>query len=90
MERAARLIVSGLVQGVFFRASAAREARKYNLNGYVRNLSDGNVEVLAQGDELLLERLIEWCRKGPTSARVDSVEISWIKPSQNFQGFDIR
>ncbi len=90
MERAAKLIISGLVQGVFFRASVTREARKHGLSGYVRNLPNGNVEVWAQGDEMFVEKLIAWCRQGPPSARVDSVEVSWMGLKPNCQEFDIQ
>ena len=72
----ARFIVSGRVQGVFFRASTRSEAVRLGLNGYARNVADGSVEVLACGDAAALDELQRWLRKGPPAARVESVERS--------------
>ncbi|MEX1082027.1 MAG: acylphosphatase [Halofilum sp. (in: g-proteobacteria)] len=69
-----RCLVRGRVQGVFFRASAQEEARRLGLTGWVRNLPDGRVEVLACGDGPTLERFREWLREGPPDARVDAIE----------------
>ena len=85
-----RLIVSGKVQGVFYRASCQDVAVKYGLNGWVGNLSDGKVEVLAQGKKEDIEKLIEWCKKGPPSARVIDVSIEWGNIEETFNGFGIR
>lgn len=65
-----RLRIEGLVQGVNFRASTQREAEALGLTGYVRNLPDGAVEALIEGDEASVDRLVEWCRQGPRGARV--------------------
>ena len=70
-----RAIVSGRVQGVFYRASTVDAARTRNLTGWVQNLTDGRVELEAEGDEAAVQDLIAWCRVGPPSARVDSVEV---------------
>jgi len=69
----ARFLVSGKVQGVFFRASACNEAMRLGLHGHARNLSDGSVEVVATGSDEALRELEQWLRKGPPSARVDEV-----------------
>lgn len=69
----ARFIVSGRVQGVFFRASARTEALRLGLNGYARNVADGSVEVLASGDAAALDELQRWLHIGPPAARVASV-----------------
>jgi len=69
-----RLIVTGRVQGVFFRAACAREARARGLGGWVRNLPDGSVEVVAEGPDQDVAALTAWCREGPPVARVDGVE----------------
>jgi acylphosphatase len=69
----ARFLVSGKVQGVFFRASARNEAMRLGLHGHARNLSDGSVEVVATGSDEALRELEQWLRKGPPSARVDEV-----------------
>lgn len=68
--------VYGLVQGVFFRASAKEEADKLNLTGFAKNMPDGSVYVEAEGEENNLEKLIKWCNKGPLMAQVDEVEVS--------------
>jgi acylphosphatase len=70
----AKFIVSGRVQGVFFRASTRTEAVRLRLNGYAKNLADGSVEVLACGDATALDELQRWLQKGPPVARVESVE----------------
>ena len=84
------LIISGVVQGVLFRAGASRAAYALKLNGFVRNLSNGNVEVLAEGDEEALQKLIDWCRKGPLGARVDHIEMTWGEAKGQFDQFQIR
>lgn len=77
-ERArVHLVVSGLVQGVAFRMSAADEARRLGLAGWVRNLPDGRVEVEAEGARDALLRLVRFCERGPPAARVDSVDVDW-------------
>ena len=71
---AARFIVSGKVQGVFFRASTRAQALRIGLRGLARNLADGDVEVIAAGDAQALDRLEAWLRTGPPNARVTGVE----------------
>lgn len=71
-----RLLVAGRVQGVGYRAACARVATALAVRGSVRNLTDGRVEVVAAGPPDLVERLTEWCRTGPRSARVESVDIN--------------
>lgn len=72
----ARFLVSGKVQGVFFRASTREQARKLGLSGHAINLDDGRVEVVAQGNAQAIEALAAWLRQGPRMARVDKVERS--------------
>ena len=74
MDRAARFLVSGKVQGVFFRASTREQAQRLGLRGYARNLADGRVEVLAVGDVDAIEAFAQWLRHGPPMARIDNVE----------------
>jgi acylphosphatase len=69
-----RWLVSGRVQGVFFRASTVEQARALGLRGYARNLADGRVEVVADGEAQALDRLEAWLRRGPPLARVDALE----------------
>jgi acylphosphatase len=70
-----RVVVSGRVQGVFFRATCARLARDAGVGGYVRNRADGRVEAAFEGADDAVDRLVEWCRRGPEMARVEHVEI---------------
>lgn len=84
-----RCWVRGRVQGVFYRASAARQARALGVTGYARNLGDGRVEVLACGDPDAVEALIAWLWEGPPAARVDDVKIEEA-PSEAPEGFSSR
>jgi acylphosphatase len=72
-----QLVVRGRVQGVYFRASAQREARRLGLSGWVKNRPDGSVEILAEGEEVAIRELYGWAQKGPSAARVDRVDTRW-------------
>ena len=76
-----RVVVTGRVQGVFFRATCARLARDAGLSGSVRNRADGAVEAVFEGPDIAVERLVDWCREGPNHAHVDAIEISSEPPS---------
>lgn len=89
-EKRHHILISGRVQGVFFRANTRRRARKLGLVGYVMNLDDGRVEAVAQGSEDKLKELLEFCHKGPLLARVDNVEVKKEKVGNEFEGFEIR
>jgi acylphosphatase len=84
-----QVVVRGRVQGVYFRASAQREARRLGLTGWVKNRPDGNVEVLAEGEEEGLKDLIAWANKGPSAARVERVDVRWRGFSGDFADFRI-
>ena len=84
------MMVSGRVQGVFYRDFAIREAEKLGINGYVKNLGDGNVEIVAEGDDKRMEKFIAACRKGPLMAFVKGAEVKEETPTGEFEGFDIR
>ena len=84
-----RLFVRGRVQGVFFRASAQREARRLGLTGWVKNRPDGAVEILAEGEEEALKDLIGWANRGPTAARVEHVDVRWRGFAGDFSDFRI-
>ncbi len=86
---AARFLVRGKVQGVFFRASAREQAVKLGLRGYAKNLFDGRVEVLAAGDADRIETLAQWLRHGPPMAQVYAVERSDIGDAPPLDGFEI-
>ena len=90
MKKRIRLLVIGRVQGVFFRASILHEAERFHLNGFVRNLADGRVEVVAEGEEADLKRMIDWSRKGPPDAMVEHVDIAWAEATGGFESFQIR
>jgi acylphosphatase len=72
-----QVIVRGRVQGVYFRASTQREARRLGLVGWVKNRGDGSVEIVAEGEEVAIRELYGWAQKGPSAARVDRVETRW-------------
>ena len=73
-----RVVVTGRVQGVWFRDSCRTEARDNGLAGFIRNRGDGAVEAEFEGPPAAVERMVEWCRHGPPRARVDDVEVSAI------------
>ncbi|HEY1816695.1 MAG TPA: acylphosphatase [Kofleriaceae bacterium] len=75
MARRVHAIVSGRVQGVSFRATTCREARRLGVVGWVRNLPDGTVELEAEGDDARIAELLAWCEHGPSSARVSRVAV---------------
>jgi acylphosphatase len=75
----AKFIVSGKVQGVFFRASARTQAQELGLSGYAKNLPNGDVEVVASGTDAALEALERWLQAGPPAARVASVQRSVVE-----------
>ena len=69
--------IEGRVQGVFFRAATRDEAQARGLSGWVRNLPDGRVEAVFEGDRQVVENMLVWCRKGPPYAYVDQIDIDW-------------
>jgi acylphosphatase len=77
---ARNVVVSGRVQGVFFRDSARREARRAGITGWVTNRPDGKVEAHFEGDASAVAQLVEWCRSGPRHADVDEIEVSEVAP----------
>lgn len=81
------LLVSGRVQGVFFRQSTKEAAERLALAGWVRNLDDGRVEALAEGPRETLEQFVAWCRQGPPNARVDDVSATWSEATGELGGF---
>jgi acylphosphatase len=75
-DKRVRLVIEGRVQGVYFRASAAEQGAALGLRGWVKNRSDGAVEILAQGEEERVDRLVIWSLGGPPAARVERVVVS--------------
>jgi acylphosphatase len=88
MQKTISITVSGKVQGVNYRASARDIARELGLLGYVKNLPDGNVYLVATGEEEPLQKLVKWCHRGPAPARVMAVNTTDM-PLQSFDTFDI-
>jgi acylphosphatase len=85
----AEIVVKGRVQGVFFRASAQQEGQQLGLTGEVRNLPDGCVEAIVEGEKRAVEDFISWCRRGPPSARVEDVEVKLRPCRDEFRTFSV-
>ncbi|MGR9072974.1 MAG: acylphosphatase [Gammaproteobacteria bacterium] len=88
MNRQVRLVVSGRVQGVFYRASTRNKAVSLNIKGYAKNLPDGRVEVVADGRREAVDQLIAWCRQGPAKSEVSGVLVEDIQPPAEYFDFD--
>ncbi len=83
------IVVTGIVQGVCFRAETRDFAYTIGVGGTVRNLPNGSVEITAEGDKENLEKLIKYARKGPSSAQVYNISVKWEKPKKDFSQFRI-
>jgi acylphosphatase len=86
--RSVQLIITGKVQGVFYRASARRKANELGITGWIKNNKDGNVEVIASGDDTQIEKFINWCKQGPDNAVVERVIVK-EKENLHFKDFTI-
>ncbi|MCK5539783.1 MAG: acylphosphatase [Deltaproteobacteria bacterium] len=89
MEKRLHIVVSGRVQGVWYRASTRSQAQSLGLVGEVWNRSDGRVEIVAEGLEDVLQQFLTWCADGPRGARVDDLENSWSPATGEFEEFKI-
>ncbi len=87
--RTVHLVIKGKVQGVFYRASAKEKAEDLGITGWVKNTREGFVETVASGDDKAVQQFIEWCKKGPSNARVDDVVVTEQSPEQ-LNGFTIK
>jgi len=85
----AHAIISGRVQGVFFRAETQRAAEGFGVFGWVRNKRDGTVEAVFEGRQSDVDAMLSWCRQGPRMARVDKVDANWQDYTGEFDRFDI-
>lgn len=83
------VIISGKVQGVYYRASTAKKAQALGLVGWVKNRADGCVEMLVQGQPEKLERLLNWCEKGPMLAKVSNVRCEVAQVDVNMAQFEV-
>jgi len=90
MKTNKHVIISGKVQGVFFRASTKQKAEQLGVNGWVRNTSGGKVEATFEGDEDRVNEMINWCHKGPRLARVDDVDIKENEIKDEYNSFKIK
>lgn len=83
----ARVVVEGIVQGVYFRATTTEVARENGVRGWVRNRPDGTVEAVMEGAEPAVKKVIEWCHEGPPMARVTGVSVEWADYADEFDDF---
>jgi acylphosphatase len=90
MKARAHVFVSGRVQGVLFRSETKHEAESLDVKGWVRNLSDGRVEAVFEGDEEAVKVMIEFCRRGPLGATVADVALKWENYTGKFDDFNIK
>lgn len=90
MNKRVRVIISGFVQGVFFRARTRDEAISRGVTGWVTNRPDGKVEALFEGEDEAVEHMVAWCHHGPPHAGVKSVEVEWEAYKGEFRGFGIK
>ena len=88
-QKRIQLVIRGRVQGVYFRASAKREARQLGLTGWVKNRKDGAVELIAEGEEDQIKDFLSWAQHGPSTARVDRVETRWRSYTGEYPKFRI-
>ncbi len=89
MKKCLCILVYGKVQGVFFRSETKRRAMELGLFGCAKNLKNGSVEVVAEGEEGGLKELAKWCYNGPKGAQVDHVDLKWGKAGKKFDKFEI-
>jgi acylphosphatase len=86
----AHVFIRGKVQGVYFRQNTKQVATKHKVNGWVRNLLDGRVEAIFEGDNIDVNKVIEWCHVGPPNSIVDDVEVRFEKYNDEFASFTIK
>lgn len=86
----AHVFISGMVQGVNFRAFTKLQAEKWGLTGWVKNIPDGRVEALFEGEKDYVQKMVDWCHHGPPAASVENVEIEWEKATGEYKDFTIQ
>ena len=90
MNKAVHLFISGKVQGVWYRDTACKEAKRLSLTGWVKNLPDGRVESYAEGDSTALDEFVSWCKKGPELSNVDEVFSEFLEAKGEFSDFTLQ
>jgi len=90
MKLNVHVLISGKVQGVWFRSSTKQKAEQLGLTGWVRNTPEGDVEAVFEGEEKIIKEMIEWCHRGPPLAKVENVEVKKQNLTNGFDGFSVR
>ena len=90
MKSKVHVIISGKVQGVWFRANTKNKAEQLNIIGWVRNTPDGKVEAIFEGEERDVHEMIKWCNEGPPLANVKNIDVEPSSPLNGFDGFSIK
>ena len=90
IQKRIHIFIVGRVQGVFFRQSTRVMAIKNNINGWVRNLDDGRVEIVAEGEQQNIDNLTNWCKTGPANSRVDEFKLIEEIYADEFENFEVR
>ena len=89
VKQRTRILVTGKVQGVFFRQATKVIAIKNNVNGWVKNLENSQVEILLEGEEINVNSVVDWCRHGPANSRVDEIKIEQQEFSGQYSNFEV-
>ncbi|MBN1280636.1 MAG: acylphosphatase [Candidatus Thermoplasmatota archaeon] len=90
MKRQVHVVISGHVQGVWYRASTKQQAEALGVTGWVKNTAEGNVEAVFEGDSQTVQDMVEWCKRGPPLAQVTSVQVTEKQYDGHFVGFAIK
>ncbi len=90
MKTRAHVFVTGRVQGVFFRSEARRHAQRQNVKGWIRNLPNGKVEAVFEGEEENVKELVQFCKHGSPAAKVTDGEVAWENYTGEFSEFEMR
>ena len=90
MKARAHVFVSGRVQGVFFRSQTKHNADRHGVNGWVRNLPDGRLEAVFEGEEEAVQALVDFCKQGPSGARVTNMDLTWEDYTGKLDRFQIK
>lgn len=85
-----RILIEGRLQGANFRYHTQQQAHKLQLTGFVRNLSDGRIEIDAQGDDESIDKMLAWCQQGPHSSQIKNILFRYDEPSENGSDFVVR
>jgi acylphosphatase len=86
----AHVFINGRVQGVFFRQKTKQQAESFGVDGWIRNLSDGRVEAVFEGEAKAVKKLVEYCRHGPSSAKVTGIDVAWENYLGEFSDFEAK